>query len=93
MTPQVLDPCCGSRMFWFNKNNQHALFGDCREEERILCDGRVLKISPDMKLDFRALPLVPVSQILSLCDVPPLFGNKQPKQTGTHWIVFMKGRA
>lgn len=20
----------------------------------------------------------------------PLFGNKQPNRTGTHWIVFMK---
>lgn len=33
---------------------------------------------------------IPLSKILKLCDEKPLFGNKQPKQTGTHWIVFMK---
>lgn len=32
-----------------------------------------------------------LSQILALTDQRPLFGNRQPKQTGTHWIVFMKG--
>lgn len=33
---------------------------------------------------------IPVSQILKLTDHKPLFGNKQPNRTGTHWIVFMK---
>lgn len=33
---------------------------------------------------------IPVSQILKLTDHKPLFGNKQPNRTGTHWIVFIK---
>lgn len=33
---------------------------------------------------------IPVSQVLACTPQHPLFGNKQPKQTGTHWIVFMK---
>lgn len=33
---------------------------------------------------------IPVSQILKLTTCKPLFGNKQPNRTGTHWIVFMK---
>lgn len=33
---------------------------------------------------------IPVSQILKLTAYKPLFGNKQPNRTGTHWIVFMK---
>lgn len=33
---------------------------------------------------------IPVSQILRLATCKPLFGNKQPNRTGTHWIVFMK---
>lgn len=33
---------------------------------------------------------IPVSQILKLTAHKPLFGNKQPNRTGTHWIVFMK---
>jgi len=28
--------------------------------------------------------------ILKLTDHKPLFGNKQPNRTGTHWIVFIK---
>lgn len=33
---------------------------------------------------------IPVSQILACTDRKPLFGNRQPKQTGTHWIVWVK---
>lgn len=28
----VLDPCCGSRMFWFDKTDERAVFGDIRKE-------------------------------------------------------------
>ena len=28
MNPTVLDPCCGSRMMWFDKQDQRVLFGD-----------------------------------------------------------------
>lgn len=28
----ILDACCGSRMFWFNKHNPLALFVDKRSE-------------------------------------------------------------
>jgi SAM-dependent methyltransferase len=31
-----------------------------------------------------------LSEVLSLTDERPLFGNRQPKQTGTHWVVWMK---
>lgn len=34
---------------------------------------------------------VPLSKILALTPHRPLFGNKQPHQSGTHWIVFSKG--
>ena len=50
---RVLDACCGSRMFYFDKSNQDAVFADCRELETTLCDGRVLAIKPDIKMDFR----------------------------------------
>jgi hypothetical protein len=52
----ILDACCGSRMFWGNKNNPLVLFQDIRKEEHILCDGRVLKINPDCIADFRCMP-------------------------------------
>lgn len=28
----ILDACCGSRMFWFDKNNLNCLFVDIRSE-------------------------------------------------------------
>lgn len=54
--PQVLDVCCGSRMFYFDKHDTRVLFCDKRAERHILCDGRVLEINPDIQLDFKNLP-------------------------------------
>ena len=51
-----LDVCCGSRMFWFDKNNSDVLFGDIRKENHNLCDERKLEIKPDVQMDFRDLP-------------------------------------
>ena len=48
----ILDACCGSRMFWFDKQNPNVLFQDIRDEEHILCDGRKLEIHPDVVGDF-----------------------------------------
>lgn len=53
---KILDACCGSRMFWFNRNNPDVLFADIRVEEHTLCDGRELKIQPDVIVDFRQMP-------------------------------------
>ena len=53
----ILDCCCGSRMFWFNKENPNVLFADIRNENHILCDGRKLNIEPDILMDFRNMPL------------------------------------
>lgn len=82
-------------MFWFDKSDSRVLFGDVRDESWELCDGRRFEVKPDMLMDYRDLPFpdetqIPVSQILKLTDHKPLFGNKQPNRTGTHWIVFIK---
>lgn len=53
---RILDACCGSRMFWFDKENPDVIFGDNRELETTLCDGRKLVIKPDVKMDFRSMP-------------------------------------
>ncbi len=57
MAPKILDPCCGSRMFWFDKNCEGVQFSDYRELEDILCDGRKLEIKPDVIMDFRKMNL------------------------------------
>ncbi|MDR6708167.1 SAM-dependent methyltransferase [Novosphingobium sp. 1748] len=61
---RVLDPCCGGRMMWFDKNHPDVVYGDCRDLEMPLTDKshgkadgmRTLRIEPDMVLDFRNLP-------------------------------------
>lgn len=157
---QVLDACCGSRMFWFDRGNPAAVFVGKRRETHVLPDvssaggSRTLNIAPDILADFTALPFpdnqfalvvfdpphlvrngkkgwmakkygklegdwkeelrtgfsecfrvlkpegtlifkwneheVPVSQILALTPVVPLFGNRCGKTAKSHWIVFMK---
>lgn len=52
----ILDACCGSRMFWFDRTNPDVLFADIREESHILCDGRPLEIKPDILMDFTKMP-------------------------------------
>lgn len=69
---EVLDPCCGSRMFWFDKKDQRVLFGDIRSEAHILCDGRALNITPDIAMDFRAMPFPDGSFGLVVFDPPHL---------------------
>lgn len=51
----ILDVCCGSKMFWYDKENPLVIFGDIRNENHTLCDGRQLTVSPDVKLDFTNL--------------------------------------
>ncbi|EPU1370308.1 SAM-dependent methyltransferase [Escherichia coli] len=68
----ILDMCCGSRMFWFDKNDDRAIFSDIRKEEHTLCDGRRLIISPDLIADFRALPFADASFSMVIFDPPHL---------------------
>lgn len=66
----VLDPCAGSRMMWFDKEDQRALFGDIRDEEHLLCDNRILRVEPDVLMDFRNLPF-PDGQFKLVAFDPP----------------------
>lgn len=63
MDKPVLDATCGSRMIWFNKNNEFAVFVDKREldDEAIWTSGdgkvtRYCNIHPDIIADFTCLP-------------------------------------
>ena len=57
--PPVLDACCGSRSFWFDKADPRCLYVDKRRET-VQADkrkGRVpIVINPDEQADFTALP-------------------------------------
>lgn len=63
MTP-ILDACCGSKMFWFDKENPQVTFMDKREANYSLGTyptkngdkERLLTVSPDIIADFRNMP-------------------------------------
>ena len=73
--PRILDPCCGSRMMYFDKQDQRVLFGDLRTESHYLKDRgnlRYLEINPNVRLDFTALPFADDSFNLVVFDPPHL---------------------
>ena len=69
---KILDACCGSKMFWFDKNNPNVTFMDIREIEDTLCDGRKLEIHPDVLGDFRNMPFQDNTYDLIVFDPPHL---------------------
>ena len=90
----VLDPCCGSRMMWFDKADPRALFGDRRCETITVTDRshrddgtRVLRIEPDALMDFRALPFPDDSFSLVAFD-PPHLVRAGPKS----WLAAKYGK-
>lgn len=152
--PRALDPCCGSRMFYFNKHDPRVLFGDNRRVCAELCDGRALEVEPDALMDVTDLPFpdgsfplvvfdpphldvgdgwqvakygklpkdwrgwmtrafsecwrvlavggtlvfkwyeyrIPLADVLRCAPCAPLLGNRRPRGSKTHWLVFFKDR-
>lgn len=71
--PPVLDACCGSRMFWFDKADERAIFVDIRKETHVT-DTRPGRnptvVNPDIVADFTALPFPDNSFYLLVFDPP-----------------------
>ena len=84
---KILDVCCGSKMFWFDKNNKNVTFMDIRELDDILCDGRKLSIHPDVIGDFRDIPFDDNTFDLVVFDPPHLI-----KVGENSWLVKKYGR-
>lgn len=76
----ILDPCCGTRMMWFDPRHPEVIFGDKRSEVVVVTDRsggkvdgkRVLRIEPDVLLDFRSLPYRDATFNLVAFDPPHL---------------------
>lgn len=79
---RILDACCGSRMFWFDKKNENAVYMDNRQLSDILCDGRKLEVNPDIIADFRDIPFSDNSFYLVVFDPPHLI-----KVGGGSWLA------
>lgn len=69
---KILDATAGSRMIWFDKNNQLTTFMDNRTLETTLCDGRVLNVKPDSVYDFCKMPFDKNTFFLVVFDPPHL---------------------
>ena len=83
----ILDACCGSKTFWFDKDNENVIFMDNRTVDTTLCDGRKLIINPDILADFRNMPFESSSFKLVVFDPPHL------KQAGEKsWLAQKYGR-
>ncbi|MBG6028370.1 SAM-dependent methyltransferase [Proteus mirabilis] len=59
-------------MFYFDKQDDRVLFNDIRAEEHVLCDRRILNITPDIISDFKNLPFQNNSFYQVLFDPPHL---------------------
>lgn len=68
----ILDACCGSRMFWYDKAEKHTTYMDVREYHEILPTGHVINIAPDVQGDFRCMPFENESFDLVVFDPPHL---------------------
>ncbi|MGP1505778.1 MAG: SAM-dependent methyltransferase [Eggerthia catenaformis] len=79
---KILDACCGSKMFWFDKQNEDTVFMDNRQIDTKLCDGRRLIIKPDVIADFKDIPFEDDTFYLVVFDPPHL------KQVGKNsWLA------
>lgn len=59
-------------MFYWNKNDPRVHFNDLRSEEKELCDGRKLIVSPDTNWDFTDLPVPSQMYYMVVFDPPHL---------------------
>ncbi|MHA7823672.1 hypothetical protein ACVVIH_12990 [Chryseobacterium arthrosphaerae] len=86
MEKKILDACCGSRMFWFDKNNPDVLFADVRSGTFISSNGKETVVDPDVIADFRNLPFEDNSFFHVVFD-PPHRNDNAPD----HWMTHQYG--
>lgn len=84
----ILDVCCGSKMFWFDKENPNVEFCDIREvDNHEFYPGRYIEVKPDTVCDFTNLPFEDGSYKLVVFDPPHL------NQVGeTSWLKEKYGK-
>lgn len=93
--PLILDPCCGTRMWWFDREHPNAIYGDRRAETLTVTDRshgnasgkRVLRIEPDQLMDFRAMPF-PDGAFKLIAFDPPHLERAGPRS----WLAAKYGK-
>lgn len=84
----VLDVCCGSRMMWFDKNDDRVLFHDKRNKSMPIAPGKAYRngttivVAPDVVGDFTALEFDDCSFHLVVFDPPHVPGLSEKSDMG-----------
>lgn len=68
----ILDACCGTRMFWFDKDNSNVVFMDKRDEICTLSGGQTVIVHPNLVGDYTNMPFPDKSFKLVVFDPPHL---------------------
>lgn len=88
MHKPIIDVCCGSKMFWFDKNNPNVEFCDIREfDKKQLYKERMIEVKPDTVCDFTDLPFEDNSFKLVVFDPPHIL-----KGGDTGWQIVKYGK-
>jgi len=82
----ILDACCGSKMFWFDKENPNVLFADIRNDTYKSSNGTTTEIKPDLQMDFRNMPFKDNTFYHVVFD-PPHRSDNAPD----HWMTHQYG--
>lgn len=73
MKKNILDVCCGGRMFWFQKKCPHVLYVDNRIVPELRFTNRqTFRVKPDKVMDFRKLTVRSNRFALVVFDPPHL---------------------
>lgn len=83
----ILDACCGSKMFHFDKQNENVLFMDNRIEYEELDSGHLINVNPDVVADFRNMPY-PDNSFYHVVFDPPHLLRAGPKS----WLAKKYGK-
>lgn len=95
---RILDPCCGSRMFWFNKEHPEALYCDIRELDHVLIwenaegkDKRYITVRPDVVADVTDLPFNDGSFWHIVLDPPHIMSFSENAWMGKKYGILPQG--
>ena len=84
---KILDACCGSRMFWYDKHESHTTYMDKRVEFERLPTGHLIDVKPDVQADFKHMPFSDCEFDLVVFDPPHLI-----KVGNNSWMFKKYGR-
>lgn len=88
MNKRILDVCCGSKMFYFDKENPDVDFCDIREvDNHEYYPNRFLEVKPDTVCDFTDLPFKSGQFKVVVFDPPHL-----DKAGDSSWMKLKYGR-